>query len=353
MGIKSAQIWAYFKRKPLRFLDRYERWRRVARTKGLSQNAIKRLEWIIFYETKGDFNASFTCRHFGIAPKTFYKYLNRFDSGNMSFLEEHSRSPLHVRKRMITLNEEQRIIFLRKQYIHYGKDKLRAEYNDIYKEDISGWKIHYTIQKHNLYPDPKKAAKIRVNRLKGLKKKRISDLKTRNENILGHLIQVDTIVLHLNGLKRYIITAIDKFGKLAFARCYRNPSSLSASDFLRRLNYLFDNEITNIQTDNGSEFRKYFEASCKELRIDHYFSRTRTPKDNAVLERFNRTLQDEWLNHGNFYPCLSTMNKELTDWLVFYNFKRRHYSLGNMSPIDYCVKHRQLLPMYPTVSSRI
>lgn len=348
MGIKSSQLWAYFKRKPFLLMNKYERWKKVAHLKKLSSNALRRLEWIIFYETKAESNASFTCRHFGIAPKTFYKYLNRFDSNDLSSLEEHSRSPHNVRKRTITLLEEQRVISLRKKYLFYGKEKLRAEYNHLYHEDISNWKIYYTIRKHNLYPNPKQTSKLRIKLLKGRKKKRITDLKTRNQSILGHLIQVDTIVLHLFGLKRYILTAIDKYGKLAFARVYKNPSSFSASDFLRRLNYLLDDQITNIQTDNGSEFGKYFERACQELKVNHYFSRTRTPKDNAVLERFNRTLQEEWLNQGNFYPSISTMNQHLTDWLIFYNFKRRHHTLGNLSPIDYCIKHRQLLPMYST-----
>jgi len=46
-------------------------------------------------------------------------------------------------------------------------------------------------------------------------KKRITTLKRREQMALGHLVQVDTIALHLFGLKRYIITAIDIFGKIA------------------------------------------------------------------------------------------------------------------------------------------
>lgn len=130
--------------------------------------------------------------------------------------------------------------------------------------------------------------------------------------------------LHLEGVKRYVITAIDRYGKLAFARCYKNASSYSAADFLRRLNYLLDDQIVNIQTDNGSEFLKYFQIACDNLNINHYFSRTRTPKDNAVVERFNRTLQEEWLNTGQFTTNIDIFNHRLTNWLLFYNFKRRH-----------------------------
>lgn len=345
--MKKFSLFYSFKRRSLSLINRYERWRRVARLQKCSCEALKRLEWIIFYETKGEFNASYTCRHFGIAPKTFYKYLNRFDQNPFS-LEDHSRVPRHVRQKEITPLEEQRVVGLRKELMHYGKDKLRDEYKDRFQEDISSWKIGYTLQKFKLYPNPKKVEDAALKRRRNQKKKKITELKRRNGNILGYLIQLDTIVLHLEGLKRYILTAIDTFGKIAFARTYRNASSYSAADFLERLNFLFNKEIVNIQTDNGSEFRKHFEKACQTLKMEHYYSRARTPKDNAVVERFNQTLQKEWLNEGNFHPDTAVMNTKLTDWLIKYNFQRRHASLGNISPIDYCIKERQLLPMYST-----
>jgi len=348
MGRKSRHLWAYFRQKPIRLKSRYDRWRQVAKEQKISRSALGRLEWIIFYETKSTFNVLFTCRHFGISSKTFYKYLKRFDSADFTTLEEKSRAPIHVRQKQITSQQEQRIITLRRLYMNYGKEKLREEYKELYGADISAHKIYYTIAKHHLYKNPAKVERAHNRSGYYLAKKRITTLKRKNRMMLGHLIQVDTIVLHLFGLKRYIITAIDLFGKVAYARCYKNQSSFSAADFLQRLNYLLDDKIVNVQTDNGSEFAKYFERACNSLGIDHYFSRVRTPKDNAVLERFNRTLQEEWLDEGNFAENIDEMNRRLTEWLVFYNFKRRHYSLDNISPINYLIKYRQVLPMSPT-----
>jgi len=336
-----------FSFKPIILMDRHERWKKVAKEQKISREALKRLEWMIFYGTKGNFGASFTCRHFGISRKTFYKYLNRFDQDPRN-LEDQSKAPKNVRKRAITLLEEDRIVALRKANMFYGKEKLRAEYNEIYGEDISDWKIWYTIKKHNLFPDPKKVEKHRLKIKRSINRKKITELKKKTKNQLGYLLQIDTIVIHAYGLKRYILTAVDTFGKLAFAKVYRNQSSYSAADFLKRLNFLFDHEIVNIQTDNGAEFQKEFRVAAKELKLDHYFSRARTPKDNCYVERFNGTLQKEWLNEGNFHPDVSAMNHSLTDWLIRYNFKRRHSSLGNLSPINYCIKNKQLLPMYST-----
>jgi len=342
-----ASLLHYFRSKPIILMNKYERWKKVAKEQKISREAMRRLEWIIFYETKSGYNVLFTCRHFGITPKTFYKYQNRFDQ-NPRNLEDQSRAPKHVRQKEITLLEEDNIIKIRRENMFYGKDKLKDEYKDQYGEDISTWKIWYTIKKHNLFPDPIKAEKIRTKREKNGKKKKITQLKKKVKNQLGYLLQIDTIVIHAFGLKRYILTAIDTFGKIAFARTYRNQSSYSAADFLKRLVFLYDNQIVNIQTDNGTEFQKEFRKAATELKLDHYFSRARTPKDNCFVERFNGTLQKEWLNEGNFHPDISVMNRSLTDWLIRYNFKRRHAALGNLSPIDYCIKNKQLLPMYST-----
>ena len=106
---------------------------------------------------------------------------------------------------------------------------------------------------------------------------------------------MDTKVIWCYPAKRYIFTAIEKNTKIAFARMYKNNSSYSGRDFLLRLYFLLDKRINYLHSDNGSEFHKHFEDTCKELGIKHYWSRPRTPKDHAEIERFNRTLEEEFL----------------------------------------------------------
>jgi transposase InsO family protein len=100
----------------------------------------------------------------------------------------------------------------------------------------------------------------------------------------------DIIVIYWNGLKSYILTAVDHVSKLGYARMYKNKSSRSAADFLYRLRYLVNHPIVNLQTDNGSECAWKFERAAAKLDIQRYFSRVKTPKDNPETERFNETL---------------------------------------------------------------
>lgn len=335
----------YPRPKPL--LSKHDRWRKIADSLNLSKEAKNHLEWIIFYETRGK-NASLTARHFGIARKTFYHWLNRFNETNLRTLEERSRAPVTRRVREYTPLQYVRVIQLRKQHLRWGKMKLLCLYQAEFPSDttMTSWKIQCIVERSGLYYHPLKQARINRKRVLSVKRKKITDLTKKPTT--GFLVCVDTVVRYINGQKRYILTAIDRYSKMSFARMYTTHSSKSAEDFLHRLHYLLDGKIENIQTDNGSEFKLHFDSALTKLNIPHYYSRVKTPKDNAVNERFNRTLEEEFLAMGNLMADTHLFNQRLTEWLVEYNFKRPHQSLGYLPPINFHFKYHKVLPMYPS-----
>jgi transposase InsO family protein len=347
--------WPYYLQdpwfKPFKPLDTYERWRRVAKILKVSKKARLRLEWIIYYYQ--GHGASQTSRHFGLSRKTFHKWFREFDPDNiysMYRLQDKSRAPNHTRQREITSIQEQRIIDLRKKHIRYGKIKLAKLYEQEYQEYISSWHIQKVIEAKKLYYHPVKTARISRKRQRAQKKKRITELGKIPwfKKKAGYIICLDTIVIYQHKLKRYIFTAIDKYGKFAYARMYKTKSSLNGEDFLYRLRYLLDGKVPRVGHDNGSEFEKFFKKACQKLKIEQYYNRPRTPKDNPVCERFNQTLQTEFLNLGNFTPDVDEFNRRLTEWLIEYNFKRPHQALGYKTPVEFLKatpKDGQVLPM--------
>src|SRR3989338_7378137 len=184
---------------PVILLSKEERWRKQAKLLKLSKAASARLEWIIFYETRAKRNASLTARHFGIPPKTFYKWRNRFDEKNLRTLESQSTAPKRTRQREITRTEEFRIVALRKDHLMWGKMKLQRLYWNTYKEKISSWKIQYTIARYKLYPNPVKNEKLKQKRKRNQTKKRITEL--HKQHFPGFLIALDAMVLYWNGTK--------------------------------------------------------------------------------------------------------------------------------------------------------
>ncbi len=310
----------------------------------LSKAAKRRLAWMDYYRKCG--NASQTCRYFGIARQTFYEWKRRYDPYRLESLEEHSRRPKRTRQWGVSRMEEFRILRLRRAHIRYGKMKLRVLYAREYGVPISSWKIQRVIQKHQLYFHPAHTAALRKKRKANQAKKRITELK--KEVRTGFLVALDTVVRYWAGMKRYVLTGVDTHSKIAFARMYPGHSSRHAADFLRRLHYLFNGKIENIQTDNGSEFAKDFRSAATALRLPHYFSRVKTPTDNPFDERFNRTFEEEFIQMGNMTSDCAVFNKRLTEWLVEYNFKRPHESLAYEVPVEYHYKNQKVSPMYPS-----
>jgi transposase InsO family protein len=348
LGYDFTSIWQGFPRRQIRLLSGHERLRKMAHSAGLSREALLRLEWLIYYRAVAAGNVSLTCRHFGIAPKTFYKWLDRFEETNLQTLEDQSRAPRRIRQKEYTHEQYVRVLELRRQYIRYGKLKLLRLYGNRYPLDktISGWKIQCMIERSGLYFRPQKQAKINRKRRLAQHRKKITELKIKR--VKGFLLCLDTIVLYWMGRKRYVVTAIDKWSRVAFARMYTTHSSYNARDFLYRLHYLLDGKIENIQTDNGSEFKRYFDQGCEKLKLEHYHSRVKTPKDNPNNERFNRTLQEEFIDLGNMTDDVKLFNQRLTEWLIHYNFERPHQSLDYMPPMNFTFKYHKVLPMYPS-----
>jgi transposase InsO family protein len=115
--------------------------------------------------------------------------------------------------------------------------------------------------------------------------------------------------------KRYILTAIDVERKFAFAGAYTNHSSLSAKDFLLKLKTVCPFEIKEIQTDNGSEFANHFHSACDDLGITHYHTYPRSPKMNAHIERFNRTISEGFIMRNRMLLAMDidSFNEKLID----------------------------------------
>jgi len=110
------------------------------------------------------------------------------------------------------------------------------------------------------------------------------------------------------------------------------------------------------------KFKKAKGKGGKKLKINivHISTRVKTPKDNSVNERFNRTLKEEFMQVDEYFEPyltesdLTEANKRLTEWLIFYNFIRPHQALNYKTPIEWyneSCKLKQVLPMYPTLTT--
>ncbi len=178
------------------------------------------------------------------------------------------------------------------------------------------------------------------------KEKKLRKPKEFKPKEAGDLIEIDTVVRFEMGLKRYIITAVDVLGRPAFAYCYNRANSANARDFFQKLKQVMPFNIRAVQTDNGSEFHKYFRDYLKEQNITHYWNYPGRPYRQGHIEKFNRTIQEEFIDqHEMYLDDINEFNKKMIDWLLWYNTKRPHWSLNLMSLVDYLLKNNMISNM--------
>ncbi len=149
---------------------------------------------------------------------------------------------------------------------------------------------------------------------------------------------MDATTIFINGVRRYIITALDVKTRFAFAYCFKSLSSNTAKIFFKKLREVAPFEILAVQTDNGAEFHKYFRDYLKSVNITHYYNYPRCPKMNTFVERFNRTIQDQhisWNMHLYYDP--EEANQKLMHYLLWYNTEKPHRGIGKVPPLRYFI----------------
>ena len=147
----------------------------------------------------------------------------------------------------------------------------------------------------------------------------------------GDLVQLDTVhLVQRDGSRVYVFTLIDVVSRWGYAKVYRRANMRSGVRFLKeaRQYALFD--FRTLQTDHGSEFGKFFHDWASYRGMVHRYSRIRKPNDNAHLERFNRTLQDECLRRVR----KQDYQKALKRYIEHYNFKRLHLGINLKTPFQ-------------------
>ena len=157
----------------------------------------------------------------------------------------------------------------------------------------------------------------------------------------GHLVALDTVERFINGIRRYVITFEDIYTRFGFAWATKSHASLAAKEFFEHCQKAFPYSFNflYVLTDNGSEFKKHFSEELRKQHLIHYHTYPKTPKMNAHLERFNKTIQEEFIDYHN-YLLLNPdeFNRELMDWLIWYNTRIVHYAFQNkLSPIQFMI----------------
>lgn len=150
----------------------------------------------------------------------------------------------------------------------------------------------------------------------------------------GDLVQTDTVHLYDHATKQrtYLYTLIDVYSRWSYSEHHQILSQNIAADVIRRGQAYAGFHFACVQADNGPEYGRQFEELLKARDTVVRHSRVRRPNDNAFVERFNRSIQEECT--GSYCPVNTNLQSKVLAYLAYYNQERLHLGLQCKTPAE-------------------
>jgi len=300
------------------------------------------------------------CKIMGVSRQHYYDIKKRFQQQGIDGLKERPR-PYPNMPNKASKELENTVLEYTKKHPTYGKDRvaMQLRLKGIF---ISATGVERIWHRHKLENRYKRLMWLeKLHREEGFKlsAEQIQAFlehvnKVPVEHIFskypGYLLCQDTFeVGYLKGVgKIYMQAVVDSYGSFGFAKLYTTKLPIICSDilvsqvvpFYRDLNI----PIQRILTDNGREYcgkglNHDYELTLKIFDIEHKRIRVGMPQSNGFIERFNRTLLEEFFCvafRKKWYYSLEELQRDLDTYLWHYNFQRPHqgYRLKGKGPIE-------------------
>lgn len=294
-------------------------------------------------------NVSQACRIMGLSRDTFYRYQEAVDADGVDALLNSNRRIANIKNR-VDENIETAVVKHATDFPAHGQSRAS---NELRKTGvfISPSGIRSVWMRHDLacFKNRLRALEEQVARdgvilteaqVTALERKKEDDqaageIETAHPGYLGS--QDTFYVGTLKGVGRiYQQTFVDTYAKVAFAKLYTTKTPITAADLLndKVLPFFIEHKLPllRILTDRGTEYCGKAERHDYQLYmaindIDHTKTKVRSPQTNGICELFHKTILQEFYQvtfRKKLYSNLSELQKNLDEWLKYYNNERTH-----------------------------
>lgn len=273
---------------------------------------------------------------FKLKKSSLYNWINTYEKHGRKViaLVPKKTRPVHVRQMQTDWRLVEFLKQMRQEHGNIGKSMLKP-FVDAYAtkegiQTIGETTIGKILKRRNFTFEKKVYAQKQQNKFKKLRVRKSPKVTTPG------FIQMDSIVVYINHEKHLFMCVIDIYTKFAHVIYVDTLSSANAKRVFQAFQEVNPTPIHTVQTDNGAEFLKSFHSYLEEQEIKHQFIYPKMPKINGYIERFNRTIQEEFiLRNDEIYYDPKAMTRKLTKYLFWYNYQRPHSSLNYLSPMRF------------------
>lgn len=319
--------------------------------------ARQRLSVLEMAETLG--NISEACRRGGMDRTSFYEWKRRFQTHGLEGLKDMPPIP-RSQPNQTTPENEAKIIECSLTHPSWGCVKL-SDFLKLQGVSVSSPTVQKILIRNGLASVYDRWLKVEERHLAEgieLTAEQIAKIEKYNpcfrerhveSSRPGELLSQDTFMVgRLKGVGTvYLHACVDTYGSYAFGFLHTGKKPECAAALLHNDVLPFYREhgltVNAILTDNGREFcgteNHPFELYLALNDIEHRRTKVKSPKTNGFIERFNKTVLDEFFRiafRENFYESVETLQDDLDKWLLHYNTERPHRGYRNRGkrPLD-------------------
>ena len=269
-----------------------------------------------------------TLEKLGVLPATFYRWVDRFQSGGVEALEDNPSRPKDVWNR-IPDDVRQRIVGLALDEPELSPRELAAKFTDTQNYFVSEASVYRLLKAHDLITSP---AFIVVKAADEFKNKTTA---------INQLWQTDFTYLKVIGWGWfYLSTILDDFSRYIIA--WKLCTTMKAEDVTDTLQMaLAASGCDSVRvvhkprllSDNGASYVSADLAEwLDEQGMDHVRGAPRHPQTQGKIERWHQTLKNRILLENYYLP--GDLKAHIGRFVEHYNHRRYHESLKNLTPAD-------------------
>ena len=270
------------------------------------------------------YSAALLAEQFGISEHSIHRWVRSYRRGGVEGLEPKPRAggkpsvPPEVRQRMVAV---------KKAHPEYGPRRIADVLKRFFLIPTSQSTVHKTLSEKGLVNKAKRKP------VKNPPKPRFFERARPNQ-----LWQSDIMTFRLAGRNAYLIGFMDDYSRyITSLGLYRSQTAEHVLETYRRgiAEYGVPKEML---TDNGRQYTNWrgktrFEREMKKDRVKHIRSRPHHPMTLGKIERFWKSILDEFLQRAQFDSFEQAVERTAF-WVKYYNYKRPHQGIGGLCPAD-------------------
>jgi transposase-like protein len=269
-----------------------------------------------------------TLEKLGVSRATFYRWYDLYQTGGLEALEDKPSRPLRVWNRLPDKVRDE-IVQLALDEPELSPRELAAQFTDTTSYFVSEASVYRLLKAHDLVPSP---AFIVVKAAAVFKDKTSAP---------NQLWQTDFTYLKVIGWGWfYLSTILDDFSRFIIA--WKLCATMKAKDVAETLNLALQasglNQVHVIHrprllSDNGSSYISGDLAKwLGEHKIAHIRGAPCHPQTQGKIERWHQTLKNRIMLENYYFP--SELEAQIGGFIDYYNNRRYHESLNNLTPAD-------------------